>query len=260
MIVEAVIPQGAVEGYRFDVRVYAEPRSGTTSLEGGVLWTTKLRPGPLRTGGARSAELAQAHGPVFVNPFAEPGAVGRDTIDRTSGRIMNGGVIIKDMPLKLQLLNPSHVRAMLLQRAINTRFTQEPMRRDPTARGESDDIIELHIPPSYAQETEEFIELLRHTTVAQANPEAVAMTIRRALLANPVVANAASLRWRALGSRVLPMIKDLYDHPEEAPRMAALRTGAKLNDPLVVPAWSTWLAAGRPTLGSKPSAAAEHEN
>ncbi|MCI0630292.1 MAG: flagellar basal body P-ring protein FlgI [Phycisphaerales bacterium] len=242
VIVEAVIPQGAPEGTKFDVRVYPQPNSGTTSLEGGTLYTTDLRPGPLTTGGGQAAALAKARGPVFVNPFAEPDAVGKDTVNRTVGRILNGGEVTKDMPLKLRLLNPSHTRASIIETAINTRFPQEvghfqgdPRHQtSPTAHGESDESIELTVPPSFKDRTDDFIELIRHTTIAQSNPEAVAMSIRRALLANPALANDASWRWQALGNRILPLLKDLYDHPEELPRLAALRAGARLNDPLVI--------------------------
>jgi hypothetical protein len=171
---------------------------------------------------------------VFVNPFAEPGALGKDSVDRTVGRILNGGMVLNDMPLKLRLANPGHRRAAILQTAINTRFPQERGQLDPTARGESDESLELRVPPSFARRTDEFIELVRHTTIQQANPEATAMGVRRAVLSNPLVAHAASWRWQALGSRVLPLIKDLYDYPEEVPRLAALRAGAKLDDALVV--------------------------
>jgi hypothetical protein len=233
VLVEAVIPQGAVKGTKFDVRVVS--MGSTESLEGGILYTTELRPGPPTTGGAQAAALAEASGPVFINPFAEPGAVGRDTIVRTSGRVLNGGRILKDMPLKLRLSNPSHARASILQSAINTRFPQEPRQHDPTARGESESIIRLTVPPSYADRTDEFVELLRHTTISQGHPEAVAMSIRRALLANPLVSSAAALRWQALGTRALPIIRDLYDHAEEQPRFASLQAGAKLDDALVIP-------------------------
>ena len=233
VLVEAVIPQGAVKGTKFDVRVVA--MGSSESLEGGLLYTTELRPGPATTGGPQATALAEASGPVFINPFAEPGAIGRDTIIRTSGRVLNGGRILKDMPLKLQLSNPSHARTAILQAAINTHFPQEPGQQDPTARGESESVIRLTVPPSYAGRTDQFVELLRHTTIAQGYPEAVAMSIRRALVANPMVSSAAALRWQALGTRVLPVIRDLYDHPEEQPRLAALQAGAKLDDALVIP-------------------------
>src|SRR6185503_282308 len=71
VIVEAIIPQGAAKGTQFDVHVFAEPSSGATSLEGGRLYTTKLRPGRPTTGNVQAFELGQAYGPVFINPFAE---------------------------------------------------------------------------------------------------------------------------------------------------------------------------------------------
>jgi len=235
VVVEAVIPQGAVKGTRFDVRVYPAPGTQTTSLEGGRLYSTLLRPGELKVGGGQAFELAKARGPVFVNPFAEPGAIGRDTVVRTVGRVLNGGEVVRDMPIKLRLANPSHQRAAIVITAVNTRFAQEPGQRAATARGESDELIEITVPPSYLGRTDEFLDLLRHSTVLQSNPEAAATFVKRTLLANPLVAEAASLRWQALGARVLPLIKDLYDYVEEVPRLAALKTAANLDDALAVP-------------------------
>jgi hypothetical protein len=236
VIVEGVVPQGAPAGTRFDVRVYAVPGSDTFSLENGTLYTTLLRPGPLAAGGRQGFELASANGPVFVNPFVEPGATGGDAVMRNAGRVLNGGVVTKDMPLKLDLINPSHARAAVLQNAINTLFPQERGQRQPTARGESDTSIDLTVPPSWGDRTEEFMDLLMHSTIAQANPEGVAMSVKRALLANPAYnVKAAALRWQALGPRALPIIRELYDHPEELPRIAALRAGAELDDGLVIP-------------------------
>src|SRR5688572_17839890 len=119
VIVEAVVPQGAKAGSKFDVRVRAHPATSTTSLEGGTLYTTELRPGPPTAGGGQAFPLARARGPVFINQFAEPGALGKDTVVRTTGSILNAGEVIKDMPLKLRLANPSHQRAATLQMAIN---------------------------------------------------------------------------------------------------------------------------------------------
>ena len=249
VIVEAVIPPGAVgrrlepgaamEGTAFDVRVYADPRTGTTSLEGGRLYTAQLRPvqpGEIlpSVGSRQAAALAEAGGPIFVNPFAEPGAIEQDAVNRNIGRILHGGEMLRDMPLKLRLATPSHARAEYIQSAINSRFPQEPGQRDPTARGESDELIRITVPPSFRNRSDEFIELLRHTTIRQSGVEAVANSIKRLLLNDPSFAFDAAWRWHALGPRALPMIRDLYDSPQELPRMAALRAGAKLSDPLVV--------------------------
>jgi len=122
-----------------------------------------------------------------------------------------------------------------MQQAINTRFPQEPNQRKQTAHGESDESIEINVPPSYQNSTEEFIQLLLHTTIRQAGPESIAGTIKRYLLAHPSSAKAAAWRWQAIGPRALPVIQDLYDYPEELPRFAALQAAARLNDPLAAP-------------------------
>jgi hypothetical protein len=240
VIVEARVPPGASKGSRFDVRVYADPRTGAESLEGGRLYTADLRPvmpgerlPP--TGSRQAGALAQARGAIFINPFADPGGTALDTIDRRTGRILNGGMVTKSMPMKLRLANPSHVRASILQSAINSRFPQEPGQQAPTARGESDELIEINVPPSFVGREEEFVELVKHTTISQAMVEAAAMSVRRSLEANPAFAVAASWRWYAMGERALPTIVDLYTYPEELPRGAALRAGAHLNDARVVP-------------------------
>jgi flagellar basal body P-ring protein FlgI len=245
VIVEAIIPpasvgqrktrDAAIMGTQFDVRIYAHPQTGTTSLEGGQLYTTQLRPGPLRPGGGQAAPIAHARGPIFVNPFAEPDAIQRDAITRTTGVILNGGEVLKDIPIKLRLANPSHTRAAILQDSINARFPRQRAQPETTARGESDESVAITVPPSFRENTEEFVNLLRHTTIRMTNPEAVAVSIRRMLLDDPSLALSASYRWQALGVRAIPVIQELYDHPEELPRLAALRAGAKLDDALVVP-------------------------
>jgi len=244
VVVEGVIPPASTKHSRFDIRVFAYPTSATTSLEGGRLFTTELvpvyRPDAGRrilppTGSRTPASLATAMGPLFINPFADPDAFGADDIDRRSGLILNGGTVLKDIPLKLRLLTPSHTRASIIQNALNTRFRQEPGQRDPTARGESDESIVITVPPSFTDHTEDFVELVRHTTIRQAGAEGVAATIARYVQENPAAARAASWRWEALGPRALPVIRPLYDTPSELPRLAALRAGAFFDDPLVTP-------------------------
>lgn len=238
VVVQGIVPLASTRGTRFEIRVKPVSNTSTTSLEGGQLYTTDLFPnlGMGRRPG-NSFALAQAHGPIFINPFIEPDDVTSSSIDRRTGRILNGGIVQKNMPIKMRLINPSHARAGMLVTAINTRFPQEPGQHDPTGRGESDESIELSIPPSYRNDIDEFIKLLQHTTIRQANPESVAMSVLRILelSPSPEIAEAASYRWRALGTRSLPILRKLYDSPDELPRFAAILAGAKLSDPLAIP-------------------------
>lgn len=235
VVVEGVIPPGAPKGSKFDVRVTTAPGTSTSSLEGGRLLIADLRPGPLFTGSRQPFPLAEGAGPVVINPFVEPNATQRDSINRTSGRVLDGGLVNKDMPLKLRLMTPSHSRAETIQNTINTLFPREPRQKEETAHGRSAETIDLSVPPSFRKRTGEFAELIRHTPLNVENPEQTAMAIRRSLLANPGAAGAASWRWQALGKRALPMIQDLYEYPEEQPRYAALNAGSKLDDQMAVP-------------------------
>ncbi|MBT8484461.1 MAG: hypothetical protein HKO59_05915 [Phycisphaerales bacterium] len=250
VIVEGIVPpgavgrlstgRGAIRGTRFDVRVFADPRTGTTSLDGGRLYTAELRPvlpgDVLPPVGSRQASpIAEAGGPLFINPFSAPDALEQRGIDLTIGRIMNGGEVLRDIPIKLRLASPSHARAEIIQSSVNARFPQEPGQRDPTARGESGETIRITIPTSFRARPDEFIELLRHMTIRRSGAEAVAASVKRALLRDPGYAAAASWRWEALGAKALPTARTLYDTPQERPRLAALRAGARMDDALATP-------------------------
>lgn len=230
VIVEGVIPPGAVKNGEFDVRVYAAPGTGTTSLEGGNLYTTELRPGELMVGAKQATALAIARGQVFLNPFAEPDSRGRDTVDRLTGRILAGGRAKDDMPLELRMAVQSHTRALALQDAINSRFPREPGQQEKTARGKSGEEIEITVPPSFHDDPEMFVELVKHTGLRPEAVEATALAIRRSVVANPGFALPANWRWQALGPKAIPILQDLYDYPEEGPRLAALTAGSALND------------------------------
>jgi len=235
VVVEGVIPAGSPKEASFDVRVAAIPGSGTSSLEGGRLYTTDLRPGPLRTGSRQAFPLAEASGPIFINPFIEPDATGRDAVNRTTGRILGGGATIEDMPLRIRLAMTSHARAASIESAINSMFPREPGQLGDTAQGRSGDTVDLTIPPSWRDRPEEFVQLVRHTPLRITAPEQTAYRVKRSLLAAPAQGEAATWRWRAIGPKAVPVFQDLYDHPEDGPRFAAIEAGALLNDPLVVP-------------------------
>ncbi|MBM44491.1 MAG: hypothetical protein CMJ36_05715 [Phycisphaerae bacterium] len=249
VIVEGVIPPASVgrltppsiagrtsdgiPGTIFDLRVFADPNTGTTSLEGGRLYTTDLRPGPIVVGSRQATILAKGKGSIFINPFTNPNGQSSASVNQLTGRILNGGEVMEDMPLKLMLMEPSHTRVRIIQDAVNRRFPQESGQLDPTAKGASDSIIELNVPPSMRNDTENFVQLVMHVTLRQANAESVALSTQKLLLSDVENASTAYWRWCAIGDRSLPLVRELYDDPEEQPRLAALRTGAFLGDPIV---------------------------
>jgi hypothetical protein len=227
----AAIPPGLPVGSTFDVYVRA---INATSLEGGTLWTTDLRLGPPTTFGRMQTRLvAKARGPVFINPFSEKG---RETegVTQRIGRVLAGGEVTNPLDLLLILDTTSHARTRAVVSAINSRFPQGPGDRVPIARGrnvsESGGSIALHVPRRYRDEPDAFIQLVLHLPIDSNFPEQWARRLADGLRAEPALADEVSWCFEAAGKRALPIIRELYDYPELAPRMAALKAGARLND------------------------------
>lgn len=228
VIVEAALPPGLAEGEPFDVYVRA---LNATSLEGGILWTTELRAGPPSAFGTQQArKVGEARGPLFINPFAEPGAEG-DGVTRTTGRILEGGVMHEDLFIDVVLDNPSHARARQIVSAINSAFPRGVGDKHPPARGSDDQLIRVKVPMGYRGREGQFAELVRHTTVDTTYPEVAARRYAQTLASQPELAGAMSWCLEALGERSLPFLRDLYTSTEAIPRLAALRAGASLGDP-----------------------------
>ncbi len=230
VVVQALVPPGAPEGARFDVFVNA---LNATSLEGGRLYTTDLRIGPaMAFGGPQTTKVGEARGNIFINPFAEPGKID-SVVSRTTGRILNGGVVTQSRKIQIMLDNPSHSRARQIVSAINSRFPERPGDKGPIARGRSGESIDVNVPVAYRDRSAEFAQILSHIQVDQSMPQVYARRYVEALRAEPYLADDLSWALHALGEPALPFLRGLYDDPELIPRLAALRTGARLGDPRV---------------------------
>ncbi|MBN8646064.1 MAG: flagellar basal body P-ring protein FlgI [Planctomycetes bacterium] len=238
VLVQAIIPPGAPAGWKFDARVDAVPGSSTRSLEGGTLWTTELRRGVAVPGGPATPALAKVYGPVFTNPFANPGGEGVDAVDQRTGIIMNGGAITNPQPLMLIMDNPSHSRARAVVSALSARYGRG------TATGRSEDSIELKIPDAYRDKPEVFVRLVKHTRIDQAFPEEIAQRYVDTVKEQPELAEEISWCLAALGDTAIPFCRKLYDHPELLPRLAGVQAGARLGDPTVRPYLENLINAG----------------
>lgn len=232
VIVQAAIPPGSPEGTSMDAYVRA---LNATSLEGGTLWTTELRLGLPSAFRSRQARVVgNARGPIFINPFAEPGAE-TDGVTRTSGRILDGAITTIPLELILMLDNPSHSMARAVTEAINARFPPGHGDRSPPAKGRDSETIKVRIPYEYRDRQGEFIELVRYTTIDQSYPQASAKRYADALVREPALGQELSWALQAIGPQAKPFLRELYGYPEIIPRLAALRAGAALNDPRVIP-------------------------
>ncbi|MDX2132762.1 MAG: flagellar basal body P-ring protein FlgI [Planctomycetota bacterium] len=234
VIVQAAIPPGSPANSSFDVVVRA---MNATSLEGGTLWTTELRLGdPAVFGAVQARPIATARGPIFINPFAEDRPSGADGVTRTAGRVLGGGSVTQPFSVELVLDSNSHARARAIVSAINSRFPKGPGDPGDTARGravsDAGGSVALRIPRRYRLEPGEFLELVMHLPIDGSFPEEQARRLVQGVQAEPALAEEVSWCLEAIGSRGLPFVRQLYEHPDLAPRMAGLRAGARLNDSL----------------------------
>jgi hypothetical protein len=248
VLVQASLPAGARVGTRFDVLVEALPGTSTTSLEGGLLWTTDLQPGVAIPNGPVVAHIAETRGRLFINPFADPATQGIDSIVRTSARILSGGVVTKDQPMMLVLDSPSHARARSMASAINSYFPRGDADRLHTAQGRNEEIIEITVPYRYMEDTQEFVQLLLHSRVDQMFGSDWAIRYQRAMLSEPALAEDLSWCLQAIGEAAIPALRSLYEFSEIRPRMAALRAGARLMDPLSRPHLTEIAQSGAPNF------------
>jgi len=247
VLVRGVVPPGAVDGQRFDVSVGAVPGSSATSLEGGRLWTADLREGFVVPGGPSTQVIARARGDLFINPFADPAKQAEDAIVRTEARILNGGIVSTPRDLVISLDNPSHARARTIVSAINSKWSGGD-GREPTAKGINEETIRVRVPTAFADRSAEFIQLLTHLRVDQGFGKRWAQRYAQALREQPYLSDDLSWAMQALGELALPPLRDLYDFPEPAPRLSALRAGAALGDALATPHLKEIAATGDPAL------------
>lgn len=228
VVVQAAIPPGAPRDASFDVYVTA---LNASSLEGGTLWTTDLRIGDAAPfGRAQEHMIGQARGPLFVNPFAEPGRES-DGPTHKSGRVLGGGVVTRPVGIAMVLSSTSHARARSIVSAINSRFPIGPGDPGPTARGVSGTTVELRVPLRYKDNPGEFMQIVKYLRFDATAPQVAARRYVETLKAEPAMSGELGSALLALGEPSLPFVRELYDYAEPAPRLAALMVGAKLNDP-----------------------------
>jgi len=236
VVVQAAIPPGTPEGAKFDVVVRTLDTSPLTSLEGGLLWTTTLRIGPAAVyGGITTRKIAEARGPVFINPFSDPA---QGELTRRVGRILDGGTVTDPLEIRVVLDNPLHSRARSMVSAVNSRFPPGPGDQASPARGVavgSSPGLALKVPAEYTRNPADFLRLVQHLPVGfQEAPQEHARRYVEAVKSQPFLAEDISWCMEAVGPPAIPFIRELYDYAELAPRLAALRAGARLGDPKAI--------------------------
>lgn len=233
VILEGLIPPGAVVGTRFDVLVTALPRTQTTSLDGGNLYSFDLAVDGANLDLKTYHALAKVSGPMYLNPFENTAAEARPDLERQAV-VVGGGVVTEAREIELILNTPSWQRSRLIADTINERFPRDPdLDREDVAKPITDQMIRLNVPARYAGRPDELLALINHLYIQRIpgfEPEK-AQQLANLLVKNPAAySNDVTLCWQTLGRVALPVIRRYYDHENPEVRRVALDAGARQGD------------------------------
>lgn len=209
VLVRGYIRPGAQKADQFDIEVRVPNRSETTSLRGGWLMECRMRQHAALGGALRQGRvLALAQGPILVDPSAESG---KDRINTTRGRVLGGGVVLKERKLALAI-RPEHQSVMLaaqIAKAVNSRFhTFNRGIKQGVADAKRDDYIELQVHPDYENNIPRFLQVVRSVPISESSAQRLKrMQFLEEQLADPVTARQASLRLEAIGHEAVDRLK-----------------------------------------------------
>ena len=175
----------------------------------------------------RSRVWAKGAGTTFVNPFLDP-KNGDDIPRFRQARIIGGGKVMEDRPIRLQLYQGDFEICTLIQNRINERFPT----KEKIANARDDSSIEIVIPREYARDYERFIQLVMHLSLRQTQGgwETKAREIADAMESSGANHDELALVWEAIGSQVLPTVRKLYYSPNQFAAFYAARCGLRLGD------------------------------
>ncbi|HNQ23468.1 MAG TPA: flagellar basal body P-ring protein FlgI [Phycisphaerae bacterium] len=235
VLVRGEIPPGATAGTAFDVWVSAIPGTQTRSLYGARLYSTELE--TFRTVGPQTTlsgkVMGEASGLVFLNPFAEGEATTQTTA--LEGAVLSGGRVWYDREIRLVLLQPSYALARRVQDRINDQFAHLADYRR-VADAISPSYVRLRVPEAYREDTAHFLGLVRCLCL---NQDATFAATRARELGQELVRPDArhadlALCLEGLGRAAVPMLDELYAHPQEHVSFHAAAAGLRLGENLAV--------------------------
>ncbi len=232
VFVRAVIRPGIQKGDAFDVEVRVPSNSETTSLRGGYLLETDLKEmAVLDERIASGNTYGRAMGPVLVDPSADAKT---DRINSCRGRVLGGGIALKERPLAL-VLKPEHqsvFNSARIETAINKRFhTYEKGIKVGVAKAKTNEYIELRLHPRYKDNVQRYVAVVRSLPLRESETErSERLALLEKQLVDPITSSRAALQLEALGKEGTPLLKKGLSAKEAEVRFYCAEALAYLDD------------------------------
>jgi flagellar P-ring protein precursor FlgI len=175
VMVTATLPPFAQPGMHIDITAAA--MGDASNLQGGLLILTSLK-------GVDGQVYAVAQGSVVTGGFgAGRGGGNTTTVNHPNvGRVPGGAMVERPAPsivpsgqVKLQLHEPDFTTALRVSEAINQRFESSGT---PLAHAENSAVVNVKIPPDYANRAVEFVAELESLEVIADRPAKVVINER----------------------------------------------------------------------------------
>lgn len=209
VLVRATLPPAIQKGDRIDVEVRTPGRDDTTSIRGGRLLEARLTEMAVLDNQVRGGNvLALAEGPIMVDPTAD---AKNNPVLRCRGRILGGGVALKDRPLAL-VLKPyyqSVLNSSRIETAINRRFhTFHNGVKVGMAKAKTDEYIELALHPRYKDNVQRYVEVVRAAALRESESEMIErQRLLETQLLDPITSSRAALQLEAIGRKGVEVLK-----------------------------------------------------
>lgn len=231
-IVAANLPPGVRKGERFDLYVTTMPNSETTSLRGGFVMQTILRPTvELGRDVKKGHDAATAKGRIQVRGLFESG---EDPMLENTGYILGGGVALVDRPLGLAIRDEFATlgTAVRIGRAINARFTTYAIDgKVGVANPKNNRSIELLVPEEYRQNLGRYIKVLNSIAYQESPDQRLnRMEQLERELNEPALAQQSAWRLEAIGREAIPALKRALKHDDPEVRFFAAESLAYLDE------------------------------
>jgi len=168
---------------------------------------------------------AWAEGRIFVNPFIDREKSGADYRLR-SGRILGGARLVKKMPVRLELYDPSYKNAGLIRDKLNQRFTGI----DDIAIAKTRYYIDINIPRVWGEDYTRFLELIMHYPVKTGSFARKASSVAEAMKVPGANCRELTLVWEAMGKEVLPVVQRQYSSSSKSIAFYSALAGLRLGD------------------------------
>ncbi|MGD9644329.1 MAG: flagellar basal body P-ring protein FlgI [Pirellulales bacterium] len=240
VLVRGFLRPGIQKGDRFDLEVRIPSQSETTSLRDGFLMQTRLREMMAISSQLHAGHLlALGEGPVLVDPI-EGEKSSEDHTRQTRGRVLGGGICLKDRPLRL-VLRPEHrsIRnSTVVGQAINKRFhTFVQGVKQGVATPKTDEFVDLIVHPRYKDNIARYVQVLRSVALYETAPKRMArLKLLERQLLDPVSADAAALRLEAIGKEGIETLLVGLEAEDSLVRFYSAEALAYLDDERAVPA------------------------